>query len=94
MEVPPRLFELLATTRGGRTRMGGDSRRIRQYFKQARYVHPKSCLTPLHLAIMAQGTDNNGAPVLAAIRSLLQSDPPGTEVILHSGKVFFGDQFP
>jgi hypothetical protein len=79
MEVPPRLFELLEAE----PQMGGDSQGIRQHFEQDRYVHPKTSLTPLHLAIMAKDTKNNGARV-AAIWSLLQLD-------LHSTKVQCGE---
>jgi ankyrin repeat protein len=76
MEVPPpRLFKLLEAEEPEWVEILEESVNI----EQARYVHPKTSLTPLHLAIMAKDTENNGARV-AAIRSLLQSDLHGTEV--------------
>jgi hypothetical protein len=75
VEVPPRLSELLEVKEPEWVEILEESVNI----EQTRYVHPKTSLTPLHLAIMVKDTENNGAWV-AAIWSLLQSDLHGTEV--------------
>ena len=73
--MAPKLFELLEADEPDWVQILVESSDI----EQARYIHPLTKLTPLHLAVMAKDTTNNQARV-GAVRSLLQSDLEATRV--------------
>jgi hypothetical protein len=72
---PPRLFELLEAEEPRWLEILDETCNI----EAARYVHPETKLTPLHLAVMAKDADNNESR-LGCIRSMLQSNLQSTEV--------------
>jgi ankyrin repeat protein len=73
--MPPRLFELLQAKEPCWLEILAASASI----EDAKYVHPETKLTPLHLAVMTKDTKKNEFRV-GVIRSLLQSDLTSTEV--------------
>jgi hypothetical protein len=73
--MPPRLFELLEAEEPQWLDILDETCDI----ESARYVHPESNLTPLHLAVMAKDADNNESR-LGCIISLLNSDLQSTEI--------------
>jgi hypothetical protein len=73
--MPPRLFELLEAEKPQWVEIMEASCDV----DCASYIHPVSCLTPLHLAVMARDPTHNKAR-LGVIRSLLLSSIKPTEI--------------
>ena len=76
-QQPPKLFQLLSNERPKWLEILDESCDV----ASARYIDPKTNLTPLHLAVMAKDNNkNNTASRVGVIRSLLQSNLECTEV--------------
>lgn len=49
--------------------------------EDAQFIHPETCLTPLHLAVMAKPANLNPPARLGVIRALIQADLSATEEV-------------
>jgi hypothetical protein len=80
--MPPKLYELLEADEPDWVRILEESTSI----EQAKYTHPLTGLTPLHLAVMAKEDTRHTLATsvrVGAIRSLLQSDLGAASVQCH-----------